>query len=120
MRNRLLRSRIAILLAFVLGAAPAVRAQAATGVISGTITDAQSGILPGVTITVVNAESGVERATVSDEEGRYRVAGLPPERYRHHRGSEGVHPPLEDEPDPLSGEGSERTATRLRMRRIRL
>src|ERR1041385_4062599 len=58
-----------------------VFAQAASASISGTITDAQGGVLPGVTLTVQNAESGVFRTSVTEADGKYRVAGLNPGRY---------------------------------------
>ena len=56
-------------------------AQGTGGVISGTVKDAQGGVLPGVTLTVRNTESGVARTGVSEDNGSYRFAGLPPGRY---------------------------------------
>ena len=56
-------------------------AQAASASISGTITDAQGGVLPGVTLTVQNVESGVVRTSVTEGDGKYRLAGLNPGRY---------------------------------------
>src|SRR5689334_13410154 len=58
-----------------------VSAQVSNAVVTGIVTDEQRGILPGVTITVTNAESGVVRTTVTEEYGRYRLAGIPPGRY---------------------------------------
>jgi len=84
-RVLLARSRIlqlaALVLAVQLGHADPVRAQAASAAISGTIADAQGGVLPGVTVTVTNAESGTVRTSVSEADGKYRVAGLNPGRY---------------------------------------
>src|SRR5258705_2277771 len=56
-------------------------AQGTGGVISGTVKDAQGGVLPGVTLTVRNIESGVARTGVTEDNGSYRFAGLPPGRY---------------------------------------
>ena len=56
-------------------------AQNTSGAIAGTITDTQGGVLPGVTLTVTNAETGVARAAVTEGDGRYRFAGLQPGRY---------------------------------------
>jgi hypothetical protein len=56
-------------------------AQIANAVVTGIVTDAQGGVLPGVTITVTNAESGVARAIVKETEGRFRLGGVPPGRY---------------------------------------
>src|SRR5262245_18467131 len=50
--------------------------------IEGTLKDQQGAVLPGATVTVVKEESGVSRSAVSDAEGRYRLLGLAPGRYR--------------------------------------
>jgi len=55
--------------------------QVSNAVITGIVTDAQSGVLPGVTITLTNAETGVVRTIVTEENGRYRLGGIPPGRY---------------------------------------
>ena len=60
----------ALILAMQLGLALPARAQVANAVITGIVTDAQGGVLPGVTITVRNAESGVTRTIVSEADGR--------------------------------------------------
>lgn len=49
--------------------------------INGTVVDAQGGALPGVTLTLRNVETGVLRTSVSEADGTYRFAGLPPGRY---------------------------------------
>lgn len=72
--------RIGVLLLCALGLAMPVEAQT-SGVIGGTITDEQGGVLPGATLTVRNVETGMTRTTVSEADGRYRVAALPPGRY---------------------------------------
>src|SRR5215470_15065144 len=56
-------------------------AQVSNAVVSGIVTDAQGGILPGVTITLMNTESGVVRTILTEENGRYRLGGIPPGRY---------------------------------------
>src|SRR5215210_287510 len=56
-------------------------AQGTTGSISGTVSDESKAVMPGVTILVKNKETGLERAQVSDEEGRYRVLNLGPGSY---------------------------------------
>jgi len=55
----------ALVVAFQLGHAVPAHAQAASAVVTGTITDTQAGVLPGVTITVTNAESGTVRTAVT-------------------------------------------------------
>lgn len=71
--------RILLLLAIV-GVATAAEAQT-TGVITGSIKDAQQGVLPGVTLTLRNVETGVTRSGTSEPSGEYRFAGLLPGRY---------------------------------------
>src|SRR5678815_2490546 len=71
----------ALVVAFQLGHPVPARGQAASATITGTVADAQGGVLPGVTITVQNAESGTVRTTVSEADGKYRVPGLPSGRY---------------------------------------
>ena len=74
---------IGLTAALTIGPAVVVPAYAQTtgGAIVGVVSDVQSGVLPGVTLTARNAETGVVRATVSEADGRYRMAGLPPGRY---------------------------------------
>ena len=75
-------SRLAMLLFVSLLSSPAVAAaQVTSGAISGVITDAQSAVLPGVALTLRNTETGFTRTTVTEADGRYRLAGLPPGRY---------------------------------------
>jgi hypothetical protein len=75
--------RIALfLVALVLAAAVPAQAQGeASASVSGVITDAQGGVLPGVTLTLRNVESGTTRTAVTEGDGQYRIAGLQPGRY---------------------------------------
>jgi outer membrane receptor protein involved in Fe transport len=56
-------------------------AQGGTGQISGVVRDQQGGVLPGVTVTLRNQETGVTRTATSDNDGRYRFPALAPGRY---------------------------------------
>jgi hypothetical protein len=51
-------------------------AQVTTGTIYGVVADESQGVLPGVTVTVTNVETGVARTIVTDHEGRYRAPSL--------------------------------------------
>ena len=62
--------RLPILLA-VLVIPAAVYAQEAT--VSGTVTDATGGVLPGVTVTAVNEATGFTLEAVTDERGAFRM-----------------------------------------------
>jgi hypothetical protein len=65
----------------LLAIASAVTAQERFGTLRGTVTDAQGGAVPGVTVTITNVESGEVRTFVSDAEGRYLAQDLNPGRY---------------------------------------
>src|SRR5437016_3655078 len=73
-------SLAALFLALISLAVP-VAAQTTNGVISGIVSDAQGGVLPGVTVTGRNIETGITRTVVTESDGRYRLAALPPGRY---------------------------------------
>src|SRR5689334_22875931 len=70
----------ALVFASIAAALPAA-AQTTNGVISGIVTDAQGGVLPGVTVTGRNIETGITRTVVTEADGLYRLAALPPGRY---------------------------------------
>ena len=54
--------------------------------------DGQGGVLPGVTVTLRNVESGTVRTTASETSGQYRLAGLQPGRYALHAELDGFQP----------------------------
>ena len=59
----------AVLFALIAAALPAA-AQTTNGVISGIVSDAQGGVLPGVTVTGRNIETGITRTVVTEADGR--------------------------------------------------
>ena len=86
--------RIAIfLVTTTLGLASTAAAQGeASASVAGTVADAQGGVLPGVTVTLRNIESGAARTTATDAGGRYRLAGLQPGRYALRAELDGFQP----------------------------
>src|SRR5688572_2741134 len=56
-------------------------AQIETGRISGTVSDAQGGVVPGVTVTAKSVNTGVTRDTVSDTSGAYVIANVSADTY---------------------------------------
>ena len=52
-----------------------------TATISGTIDDANKGVLPGATVTVTNTATNLVRTAAANEVGRYVLAGLTPGTY---------------------------------------
>jgi outer membrane receptor protein involved in Fe transport len=69
-------------LALVALVAPAGAQPRDSARISGTITDAQAAVVPGVTVTAVNLASGREVFAVTDGQGRYTIDGLAAGSYR--------------------------------------
>src|SRR5216117_2994754 len=54
----------------------AVSAQVTTATIAGVVQDASGAVIPGVSITIKNVETGVTRTATTDEGGRYTVPEL--------------------------------------------
>jgi hypothetical protein len=52
-------------------------AQTITGQISGTVRDTQGGVLPGVTVTATNVNTGIGRTETTAADGAYRFTNLP-------------------------------------------
>jgi hypothetical protein len=74
LRHRLIAYAV-VLSAAAPSAAPAA-AQEFRGSVAGTIMDETGGVLPGVTVTVTNTDTGVAQPTVTDGQGRYQVLYL--------------------------------------------
>jgi Carboxypeptidase regulatory-like domain/TonB dependent receptor-like, beta-barrel len=74
----MLKYFFAVLLSACAVATPAfAQSTAANGAIEGTISDSSGGVLPGVTVTITNVNTGAERAVVTNEKGLYRAPLLP-------------------------------------------
>src|SRR5262245_16472228 len=69
--------RVVLILCVAVSAA----AQGTNAVLTGTVTDDQGGVLPGVAVTVRNVETGTVRTVVTEADGQYRVPALLPGRY---------------------------------------
>src|ERR1700730_1784963 len=71
----------ALVFGAILVAGASVGAQS-TGTLQGAITDAQNAVIPGVTVTIKNTATGIERVTATDSAGEYVAASLAPGHYR--------------------------------------
>ncbi len=75
-----------LILALFLGIATAMPAAAQStainGSIEGVVTDDSGAVLPGVTVTIDNLDTGDSRVVVTNESGLYRAPLLPLGRYR--------------------------------------
>jgi Carboxypeptidase regulatory-like domain len=74
--------RVGLAFGAFLIAASAASAQQGTSELGGRITDAQGGVLPGVTITVTNEDTGLVREMVTGPSGHYLMPQMLPGRYR--------------------------------------
>jgi hypothetical protein len=70
-----------LLAGFLLVLGGGAEAQITRGVISGTVTDKSGAVLPGVTVTITNQDTGIVRSTVTSADGLYRVPALDPGMY---------------------------------------
>lgn len=79
----MLRFRALAAAAFAIGLLGAVPARAqSTATLQGTVTDAQSAVMPGVSVTIKNTATGIERVVVTTATGEYVAASLPPGHYQ--------------------------------------
>ena len=65
----------------LLALAAAAGAQVSSSVLQGVVTDAQGGVLPGVTVVITNVDTGLTREVSSDAAGFFRATALPPGPY---------------------------------------
>src|ERR1700730_9565564 len=78
----MLKYILSALLSLSLTAPAFAQSQAANGAIEGTISDSSGGVLPGVTVTITNVDTGTERTLVTNEKGLYRAPLLTLGKYR--------------------------------------
>ena len=77
-----MKTRVIICVAAgLLAVASVATAQQGTTEVRGRVLDAQGAILPGVTVTVRNQDTGMFRETVSNPDGTYFVTGIVPGLY---------------------------------------
>ena len=69
----MLKYVLSALLSLSLTAPALAQSQAANGAIEGTVSDSSGGVLPGVTVTITNLDTGAERAVVTNDKGLYRA-----------------------------------------------
>ena len=72
----------ALVVLALLSLALPLSAQTVTGTLQGSVTDRSGAVLPGVTVTIRNLDTGLERTVVTDHQGFYNATFLPTGRYR--------------------------------------
>ncbi len=75
------RVRLVLVLSLVVVLSLAATAQTVTGTVQGTVSDRSGGVIPGVTVTIRNAETGLTRVVVTNETGFFNAPFLPIGRY---------------------------------------
>ena len=72
--------RAPLLLALLLSLSVSIfaQSQANTGNIEGRVTDPNGASVPNVTVTASNLATGLQKNAVTNDEGVYRIAFLPP------------------------------------------
>ena len=78
-QTRLAMLSVAILIGLVLSLSVAAQVNSTVG---GTVEDARKALIPGVTITATNIQTGVETKTITNDTGSYNFPALPPGSYK--------------------------------------
>jgi carboxypeptidase family protein len=76
----------------LLGAAATVRAQSATGQITGTVKDATGAVVPGVTVTATSELTGSKREATTGKDGNFVIPLLPVSTYSVTAALQGFNP----------------------------
>jgi hypothetical protein len=80
--QRAIRASLSALLMILAGCAVSLRAQQVQGSFTGTVTDQSGALVPGVTVTATEVDTGLTRSSVTQEDGSYTIPLLPPGHYR--------------------------------------
>ncbi len=78
----MLRILSTLLLSLTVATSVAAQSTAINGTLEGTVRDDQGGVLPGVTVTVSNVDTGDQRVVTTNESGLFRAPLLPLGTYR--------------------------------------
>jgi len=77
-----LNAGLALLVGVLLPAAATAQARLTGADVQGTVRDESGAVVPGVTITATNVETGLVRTAATAGDGRYVIPALPPGTYR--------------------------------------
>src|ERR1700754_1217048 len=81
-----------ILLVLISTSASVATAQSPTATLTGTVTDQNDAVIPGVNIAVISIAQGFHRSTITDDEGAFIVPLLPAGNYTVKAEREGFSP----------------------------
>jgi hypothetical protein len=74
--NRIIRPTLAGIFLAILASTTSVHGQTKGASVQGAITDATSALIPGVTVTATNRDTGTSSSTITDATGKYAFSGL--------------------------------------------
>src|SRR5256885_4230503 len=74
-------ARVLMVLALLVSPAAASAQRATTGTVTGRVVDSSGAVLPGATVSLQSPEALGQFTAISDGDGFYRVANLPPATY---------------------------------------
>ena len=90
--RRILALGLLIVCALVFSPSGVLAQGETTSAIVGEVTDATHATIPGATVTIVNAETGLERRARTDNEGRFNFPQLSPGSYTVKLEAQGFEP----------------------------
>ena len=76
-----MQGSVLVAITLVLAIAVVTRAQEQHAAIEGVVRDSQGGVVPGIIVVAVARDSSLTNEAVTDGQGRYWFASLPPSRY---------------------------------------
>ena len=82
MKSKQFLSVVLLATSFALTIPLCLAQSAGTGALTGTVKDSTGGVIPGVSVTATNIETGLERSALTSETGSYSFTLLPPGNYR--------------------------------------
>jgi hypothetical protein len=89
------------------------QSRATSADLAGTILDESKAVLPGATLLVTHLDTGIERQSVSDGEGRFSVPALPPGSYRLRADLQGFTPTVVERVELTLGGSTSITITMM-------
>lgn len=72
---------ISLILTLLIAPSIVAQTQITTGIIQGTVTDANGAVVPGANVEIRNLATNISRNVTTNEDGRFVALGLPPGNY---------------------------------------
>ena len=72
---------LSVVLTLLIALTASAQSQITTGIIQGTVLDANGAVVPGANVEIKNIETNISRTVTTNEEGRFNAPQLTPGRY---------------------------------------